>query len=242
MQRYFLLNNQFFDGYALISGQDYHHIKNVMRFKMGDEVTVVDEDGHGYLGKIAEFTNQSVKIELIEALLLDSVSSKITIAQAMIKRDRFEWFLEKATELGTHAIIPTLFEYSIIKIDEDNETKKIQRYQTIVKEASEQSRRLLVPKIHNVHKLSQISYDDYDKILICYEGATKDDSLSSVAKKLTSQMNILVIIGPEGGISPKELTMLKNKGGIICSLGKRILRSETAGLLVLSYLNTLWEC
>ena len=242
MQRYFLSNNQFFETYALISGQDYHHIKNVMRFKIDDEVTVVDEDGNGYLGRISEFTKQSVKIDFINQLSSDLVSSKITIAQAMIKRDRFEWFLEKATELGVHTIIPTLFEYSIIKIDEDNEIKKIQRYQTIVKEASEQSRRLVVPKINTIEKLSQINYDAYDKILICYEGATSDDFIGSVAKNLNSSMKILAVIGPEGGISPKELTMLKNKGGIICSLGKRILRSETAGLLVLSYLNSIWEC
>jgi len=173
---------------------------------------------------------------------MDERTSKITIAQAMIKRDRFEWFLEKATELGVYGIIPTLFDYSIIKIDEEKEGKKLQRYQTIVKEASEQSRRLVVPIIHNVTKLSQIKFEDYDKILICYEGATSDDFITAVSNQLEYSMNLLVIIGPEGGISPKEFSFLQVKGGIVCSLGKRIVRSETAGLIVLSLLNSIWEC
>lgn len=242
MQRYFVPTNQFYENYALITGQDAHHIKNVMRNNINDEVTVVDDLGHGYLSRISEITNQSIKVEFISALEPDMNHSKITIAQAMIKRDRFEWFLEKSTELGVYAIIPTLFEYSIIKIDEENELKKIQRYQTIVKEASEQSRRLVVPKIHNIQKVSQLKYDEYDKILICYEGASHDDFITTIASNLNSEMNILVVIGPEGGISPKELNLLQSKGGIICSLGKRILRSETAGLLVLSLLNSIWEC
>src|SRR5690606_26918802 len=115
--------------------QDYHHIKNVMRSRIGDELTIVDESGNGFLAKISEITNQLIKVDLINRLDSNRKQSKITIAQALIKKDRFEWFLEKATELGVYSIIPTLFEYSIIKIDEENESKKIQRYQTIVKEA-----------------------------------------------------------------------------------------------------------
>ena len=242
MQRYFLPSSQFHDNFALITEQDLHHIKNVMRFRLGDEVTVVDELGNGYLAKITELSSQFAKVEFTKKLESMIQTSKITIAQALIKRDRFEWFLEKATELGVYSIIPTLFDYSIIKIDEDNENKKIQRYQTIVKEASEQSRRFVVPPIQNVSKLSQLSFDQYDKVLICYEGATSDDFITNVVKQLDASMKLLVIIGPEGGISAKEMAFLQTKGGIVCSLGKRILRSETAGLVVLSLFNSLWEC
>jgi len=242
MQRYFIPTNQFHETYAFVMGQDLHHIKNVMRLRVDDEIIVLDESGNAFLAKITEMTNQSARVDFIENLQSETQTSKITISQALIKRDRFEWFLEKATELGVYAIIPTLFEHSIIKIDEENESKKIQRFQTIVKEASEQSRRFVLPKILNVSKLSQLPFEDYDKILICYEGATKDDFITSVAKKLEPSMKILVIIGPEGGISPKEYALLKSKGGIVCSLGKRIVRSETAGLVVLSYLNSIWEC
>ncbi len=242
MQRYFVPSSQFHEGFALVTGQDAHHIKNVMRNNINDEITVIDDFGHGFIGRITEINKISVKVELVSALDSDDKNSKITVAQAMIKRDRFEWFLEKSTELGVCEIIPTLFEYSVIKIDEENESKKILRYQTIVKEASEQSRRLMVPKIHNIHKLAQIKFEEYERILICYEGASSENFITSLASKLNSSMKILVVIGPEGGISPKELNLLLSKGGIICSLGKRILRSETAGLLVLSLLNSIWEC
>lgn len=242
MQRYFLPNSQFYENHATILGQDLHHIKNVMRLRVEDEIIVIDETGNAYLAKITEMTNQSARVDFIEKLQSDIQESKITIAQALIKRDRFEWFLEKATELGVYSIIPTLFEHSIIKVDQENESKKIQRFQTIVKEASEQSRRFMIPKIHNVYKLSQLPFEDYDKILICYEGATRDDLIISVMKQLDSSLKILVIIGPEGGISPKEFKLLQSKAGIVCSLGKRIVRSETAGLVVLSLLNSLWEC
>ena len=242
MQRYFISSSQIQESYAFITGQDHHHIKNVMRSRIGDEITIVDESGNGFLAKISEITNQLIKVDLINRLDSNIKQSKITIAQALIKKDRFEWFLEKATELGVYSIIPTLFEYSIIKIDEENESKKIQRYQTIVKEASEQSKRFVVPKIQNVMKLSQLPFEQYDKVLICYEGASSDDFIMSIVQELNSSMSILVIIGPEGGISPKELAILQSKKGVICSIGNRILRSETAGLLVLSVVNSIWEC
>jgi len=242
MQRYFVDNAHFFENHACIQGQDYHHIKNVMRMRPGDEVVVVNSSGIGFECIITEISDSVVSVDFKKQLDQNPLHSSITIAQALIKRDRFEWFLEKATEMGVAAILPTAFERSIVKIDEESENKKIQRYQTIVKEAAEQSRRFDIPRILSVSKLAQIAYGDYDKILVCYEGASSADHLSNIAQGLSHDMKILVIVGPEGGISPNEMSRLEALGGIVCSLGKRILRSESAGLLLLAYLNTLWEC
>jgi 16S rRNA (uracil1498-N3)-methyltransferase len=242
MQRYFVDNAHFFENHAYIQGQDYHHIKNVMRMRPGDEIVVLNSSGIGYESVITEISDSVVFVDFKKRLAMNPQNSSITIAQAIIKRDRFEWLLEKATEMGVAAILPTAFERSIVKIDEESENKKIQRYQAIVKEAAEQSRRFDIPRILSVSKLAQIAYGDYDKILICYEGASAADHLSNIAHDLSQDMKILVIVGPEGGISPSEMTILEEKGGIVCSLGKRILRSESAGLMVLAYLNTLWEC
>jgi len=242
MQRYFVPSKNIHLDHAYLVGQDFHHLKNVMRRRLGDEVVILSENGKAFLGKIQSLDDSEARIDFIQELENPHQNSHITIAQALIKRERFEWVLEKATELGMESFIPTAFERSIIKIEPENEAKKLIRYQTIIKEAAEQSRRFEIPKVLPVVKSNQLPFDQYDKILICYEGASKDDGLVYLAKTLSPSQKILVIIGPEGGISPHELAFFQSKGGVICSLGKRIVRSETAALVFLAYLNTLWEC
>jgi len=242
MQRYFITSEYFHKDHAYLTGQDFHHLKNVMRQRVGDEVVILNESGKAFLSKIESIGDHEARINFVQELPNLHQNSHLVIAQALIKRERFEWVLEKATELGMFALIPTAFERSIIKIEADNEPKKLLRYQTIVKEAAEQSRRFEIPVVLPVVKVNQLDFNQYDKILICFEGASEEDALVHLAKTLNASQKILVIVGPEGGISPQELAFLQSKGGIICSLGKRIVRSETAALVVLSYLNTLWEC
>ncbi|MBU1145518.1 MAG: 16S rRNA (uracil(1498)-N(3))-methyltransferase [Firmicutes bacterium] len=241
MQRYFVKNNQIRNNEALIMGNDVHHIKDVLRYKEKQEIYVLDEQGKTYLCEIIQIQKDLVTCLIKETHLPSRANYKITIAQALIKKDRFELFLEKATELGIYAIFPTIFKRSIIKIDSEREDKKISRYLSIVKEASEQSERCMMPFIYDFTSINHLPFDQYDSILVCYERADDTFLLKNVLKTMSKSENILVLIGPEGGITSDELVFLESKNAKIVSLGKHILRSETASLFILSAIRYEWE-
>lgn len=242
MQRYFVPKEQFYTDHAVITGPDVHHIRTVMRMNLGDRVGVLDNHGNGYLSEIEGISSSTVTVRFIQPLSLTTEANPFIIAQALIKRDRFEWMLEKSTELGVHAIIPTVFDHSIIKLDDERQDKKLIRYQAIVKEASEQSRRLTIPTIMPVTSIRQLPFDDVDATVVCYEKEEGSNRLSTLAPLLNPAMKIMVLIGPEGGFSENEIAFLKTKNALFCSLGQRIVRSETASLMVLSYFNEVWGC
>jgi 16S rRNA (uracil1498-N3)-methyltransferase len=241
MQRYFVKNDTIIENNVFISGSDFHHIKNVMRCSLGDLVEVVDEFGVLYSCEISGFKKDQADLTILKKQTPNKIRSKITIAQALIKKDRFELFLEKATELNVYEIIPTAFQRSIVKIDSNDESKKIIRYQSIVKEASEQSERLFLPLISSVKSLKAINYQQYDHVLVCFEREDISHHLNDVIKEIKVTDDVLVLIGPEGGISPEELKFLETKKARFVSLGSQILRSETASMYVLSSFLCEWK-
>jgi len=159
----------------------------------------------------------------------------------MIKKDRFELMLEKATELGVQAIIPTAFSRSVVKIDPIDAPRKRERFQLIVKEAAEQSQRSTIPEVGPITLLKDLPLTAFDRVFVCYEAATAADGLPSLLASVQRTDRLLFLIGPEGGITPEELADLTSRGVIVCGLGSRILRSETASIYLLSVLNHLWE-
>lgn len=236
MQRYFIHDNQIHQNLATISDQDFHHIKNVMRFKPKDRLILVTYEGRTFEATIREFTKKEVLVTLENELPAVDNAMPVTLAQALIKKDAFELVLQKATELGVEAIIPLSTKHSIVKI-EDFGKKKI-RYETIVKEASEQSERNTMPRIHELYTIETLPYENYDFVYIAYarEDAT---TLKTSIQDLPNNKNVLVLIGPEGGFSASEIQFLATKGTLV-SLGDTILRSETAALYVLSVFRHVW--
>ncbi|MBU0997412.1 MAG: 16S rRNA (uracil(1498)-N(3))-methyltransferase [Firmicutes bacterium] len=240
MQRYFIEDSQVTDGFIQVRGSDVHHMKNVMRFRIGEVAVFISKSGMIYEAEHLSFQKDEAQFRILSKTISTKKTSRITIAQALIKKDRFELFLEKSTELGVYEIIPTLFSRSIIKLDEKEESKKLLRYQNIVKEASEQSERDHLPLIKEVTKLKNIPFENYDKILVCYERVGELNLLKNHLPNLKPEDQILVLIGPEGGIAQEELDFMISKGGQVVSLGSQILRSETASLVILSALMIEW--
>ncbi len=237
MQRYFIKENQINDSIITISNQDLHHIKNVMRFKIGDSVIVVTDSLKTYLAKISEYNKSSVLLNIIEELDTVDNTLNVTLAQSLIKKDKFELVLQKATELGIKEIIPLQAKRSIIKID--NFEKKLLRYNTITKEASEQSERSSLPIISNIKTIKEIDYSKYDYIFTAY-ARNELISLNDQLKSIKKTDNILILIGPEGGFDQTEIEYLKEKSNLV-SLGNTILRSETAALYLISALRLMME-
>lgn len=237
MQRYFIHDDCFRDNKIYLKGSEIHHIKNVMRFGVGDFVEIFDYAGKGYLTEIETISKKEVILNIKKKLECNDNTLNITLAQAFIKKDKFELVLQKATELGIKKIIPLQTQHAVVKI-QDFSNKK-QRYETIVKEASEQSERIFLPEIAEMTDIYKINYHDYDVVLTAYARQEKM-SLFEEIKDIDRLKKILILIGPEGGFSKKEIEYLEEVSHLI-SLGDTILRSETAAIFLISAIRLIWS-
>ena len=232
MQRYFVskVNDKF-----VLSDNDFHHIKNVMRIKNNDHIVCV-YDNHSYICQINYIAN-NYELNIIEEITKDvELNKQVILYQALIKNDKFDLVIQKSTELGVSTIVPTVFSRSVVKVDDSKKDNKLFRYEKIVKEACEQSRRQSLPFIDNYTKVKNIKLDDDTLGLIAYENNGDYKSLSNALNELDKYNKVAIVIGPEGGFSEDEVSYLQSIGFKNVSLGKRILRSETASMYLLSVL------
>lgn len=237
MKRYFVDFNKG-DKEAKITGNDYHHLKNVLRIKIDDELYVSNEE-YIYYSRVKEITNEFILIDLLFEVKENSeLNVHVCIAQGMPKSDKFELVIQKTTELGVKEIIPVMTERSIVRLDKKKVDAKILRYEKIAKSAAEQSRRIVIPKINSFMSLGElIEYSkNYTYKCVAYEASNEDEknNLATILQKVKENDKILIFIGPEGGISDNELELLTKNGFLIISLGNRILRTETAPVFVMS--------
>ena len=236
MQQYFVnLENDKFR----LKDEDLYHLAVVLRAEKKQIACVYD--GESFL---CEFNGNkdSYEIKVIEKIDHDSeLDIDIEIYQALIRNENFDLVLQKATELGAKAIAPTIFERNVVKIEDNKKENKIKRFETICKNASEQSRRIIVPEILPIQNVKNITLKDGEIGLVCYEKNSDIKSLSNIKDEVLKANKIKVVIGPEGGISEKEYNALIDNGFYSISLGKRILRSETAAFNILSVLGFMIE-
>lgn len=236
MQRYFIDKNLTDRKDLFLTNNDLHHLKNVMRSKNGEEVVCIDIMGRVYLCKVDDIEQGLIRVvkQIDENNELDV---EVTLVYALPKGDKFEFVLQKATELGVSRVVPLLTRRCVVKSDEKKFAKKLPRYQKILKEAAEQSRRNKIPEITNVIKINSLS--DYlgDHNLVAYEEIAKSGehmALKQCLDKLISGDKVTIIVGSEGGFDLDEIKIMEEQDITACSLGKRILRSETAPLYLLS--------
>lgn len=234
MQRYFVKeknNNNF-----ILENNDIHHIKKVMRCKNNDRIEIV-YNKKVYLCNIDDIENLTLSI--IDCYEEDRESNiNITIAISLVQEQKFDLILQKLTELGVNTIIPIKTERSIVKIDNQKEEKKQIRWQNICKEASEQSHRVTIPTIEKIMTMKELINHKKEQNLIC----SLNDKTKSLQEYLTDGINdILFVIGPEGGFTNKEETFLIENGFLSTTLGKRVLRVETAAIYVASIINYVYK-
>lgn len=204
---------------------DCNHIQNVYRLNVGDKLRIVDGE-YEYFTQIIEISKKEVVVKILEKNE-DSYSLNINIDVAMgiLKNDKMNLAIQKLTEIGVKSIIPLKTERVVVRINEKKE-----KWDTVARETLKQCRGVKFTEILPVKKLAEIDYKKYDKIIFAYENSNKSKSLSEIIKQ--KDKNILYIIGPEGGITQEEVDFLKNNKAIEISLGKRILRAETAAIVV----------
>ncbi|MEC1720179.1 16S rRNA (uracil(1498)-N(3))-methyltransferase [Schinkia azotoformans] len=240
MQRYFVKNDQITENKIEISGEDAHHISRVMRMKPGENIICCSEDGQVARCEIQEITDDLCFASIVEWIDENKeLPVFVTIAQGLPKGDKLELVVQKGTEMGAHCFLPFFASRSIVKWDEKKGRKKVERLEKIAKEAAEQSHRTKVPEINEPVNFKTLLNEskNYTYKIVAYEEDAKlgeKSNLFSVLSKLASGDSLLAVIGPEGGLTEEEVSELRNNGFISCSLGQRILRTETAPLYLLA--------
>lgn len=241
MPKFFVKENQISNNKIEIVGDDVNHITNVLRMKQGEILKVCNQEtGENYIAEIINAQKNSVTCEIQEKLEETAESNvDITLYQGLPKFEKMELIIQKNTEIGVNAIVPVIMERTVVKLDEKQVSKKLERWQKIAEIAAKQSMRDKIPEIKNIIKINKISdslkNEKFDTILVAYENEEKT-MLKKELKKLENlkdkKYKIAIIIGPEGGISEREIEQLNNLGAKCVSLGRRILRTETAGIVM----------
>ena len=240
MYQFFIEPSGVQDGRIVITGSDVNHIKNVLRMHVGEKIAAVDESGERkWICEIGELRENSVRCDIVSVEDGDTeLPAKIFLFQGLPKGDKMELILQKAVELGCFEIIPVVCRRCVVKLEEKKQKSKVQRWQSISEAAAKQSGRRIIPCVHEVMRYSQaLSYAaDMDIRLIPYERAEGMAETKKLLGELKPGQKIAVFIGPEGGFEEAEIEEAKNAGVIPVTLGRRILRTETAAITALSWL------
>ncbi|MBS4536879.1 16S rRNA (uracil(1498)-N(3))-methyltransferase [Clostridium sp. D2Q-11] len=237
MNRFFVSQEDINDSIVTIKGDDIKHIKNVLRLKENDKISVCDNQDNEYIVKLDNILNEEVTGTIIEEVDIRRESNiNITLYQGFAKGSKMDMIIQKATELGVKRIVPIITDRAIVKInDKKKEDKKIDRFNKIAMEASKQSKRGTVPEVSNILSLDKAIKEIQENgsfTIVPYE----DENQVGVKDFIKDVKNrdINIIIGPEGGFEETEISQLKSINSKIVSLGPRILRTETAGFTAIA--------
>lgn len=240
MYQFFVEPKQIQGNRAYIRGKDVNHIRNVLRMRVGDELALSNgADGKEYRVGITAFCEDEIECEL-RFIKEDAVElpCEVFLFQGLPKGDKMEFIIQKAVELGVHEVIPVSMSRSIVKLDEKKSAAKCRRWQMIAEAAAKQSKRGIIPRIRDVmdFKAALAYADDMNVKLLPYELAEGMDRTRELFSSVKPEDKVAVFIGPEGGFDTKEIEQAAESGFEAVTLGKRILRTETAGMLVLAIL------
>ena len=229
------------DGLIRITGSDVNHIKNVLRIRQGEEMLVSDGTGRDYLCQAEEIAGQEVTVRILETEEEGrELPSRIWLFQGLPKSDKMEFIIQKAVELGAAGIVPVSTRNTVVKLDPKKEEAKVKRWQVIAESAAKQSKRSLVPRVSGIMTLKEafdyVESQGFSVRLIPYEHEAGMDGTKTELDAAGPGQDIAVFIGPEGGFDEREIELALSKGVRPISLGRRILRTETAGLALLSVL------
>lgn len=239
MYHFFAKDENISSEYIKITGDDVNHIKNVLRMKNGEETIISDEQGNDYSCEVFELSDDCVifKVRFVYPQGHE-LPSKIYLFQGLPKSDKMEMIIQKCVELGVYEIIPVSTKRSIVKLDNKKEESKLKRWQAISESAAKQSKRSIIPNIHSVMSFSEaLEYAaELEVRLVPYENAKGMEGTRAIFDGIKPGDGIAVFIGPEGGFDDGEIELAIKSGATPITLGKRILRTETAGMAVMSML------
>ncbi len=237
MYQFFVQEEQLTGDRISIVGSDVNHIKNVLRMKTGEKVRIsISENGRSFFGEISAVSDDEVIVSVEkEDENGTELSNRIYLFQGLPKGDKMELIIQKAVELGVYEIIPIAMKNCVVKLDDKKAASKVKRWQAISESAAKQSKRTLIPQIQMPlsWKNALKRAEDLDVVLVPYENERGMDATREIMQSIKPGQSIGIFVGPEGGFAPEEIEAVT---GHRISLGRRILRTETAGLATLSML------
>lgn len=245
MHHFFVTPEQVKETTIWIEGADVNHVKNVLRMKVGEELQISDGNNKKYLCEIASMSADSICVTIKEELVSDTeLPSKIYLFQGLPKSDKMELIVQKAVELGAYEIIPVATKRAVVKLDDKKAAKKVERWNSISEGGAKQSGRNVIPEVKQVmsYKEAMQYAKDLDVVLIPYELAEGMNETRQIIEAIRPGQSVGIFIGPEGGFETAEVEYALEQGAKAITLGKRILRTETAGLTTLSILMYHLEC
>lgn len=248
MYHFFVEENAIADGLVHITGDDVNHIRNVLRMTAGEQVIISrknDNEDVDYYCSLTQITEREVTAHIDWTEETRELTNKIYLFQGLPKGDKMELIIQKSVELGVYEVIPVAMNRSVVKLDAKKEAGKLKRWQAISESAAKQSKRSIIPAVKQVMTVKEaLSYaKEMNVKLLPYENEKGIAQTRSMISEIQAGESVAVLIGPEGGFAPEEVEAAKSSGFRTVTLGKRILRTETAGLMMLSVLAyTLEDC
>ena len=239
MQHFFVSPEQVREEKIYVEGSDVNHMKNVLRMKTGEELTIGDGDGWLYVCVVESYEEDMAVLKILEKKKDESeLPSKIYLFQGLPKQDKMELIVQKAVELGVYQVIPVATKRAVVKLDAKKAKKKVERWQQIAVSAAKQAGRGIIPAVGEVCTYAQaLKYaEELDVVLIPYELAEGMKETRAILEQVKPGMRVGIFIGPEGGFDVEEVESAMAEGIHPITLGRRILRTETAGMTMLSIL------
>lgn len=244
MYRFFVNPEQILDNEICITGKDVNHIKNVLRMKIGEQVLISNGQDREYICVIEEIRSEKVLLSICD---IDGpereLSVQVTLFQGLPKSDKMETVIQKMVELGAYEIVPVATKRCVVKLDEKKAAMKTKRWNAIAESAAKQSKRGIIPKVSEPISFKQAleKTKTMDLLLIPYEEAQNMEITRKTVSEIKPGMSIGIFIGPEGGFSEDEVILAVEHRAKAITLGKRILRTETAGMALMSVIMYFME-
>lgn len=240
MYRFFISSGQVEGEEIVITGDDVNHIKNVLRLETGDWVVACDGNGTDYVSRIQSLQSDSVLLHVEKTQDTGTeLPVRITLFQGMPKKDKLEWIIQKAVELGACEIVPVMTKRCVVRLQEEKKiTKRMERWQTIAHAAAKQCDRGVIPTVHEPVSFEEALNlsDNLEYNIIPYELQEGMQASREIVDTACTKQSLGIFIGPEGGFEPEEICQASERKIQPITLGKRILRTETAGMALLSIL------
>lgn len=239
MQHFFVIPEQVGETEIYVTGQDVNHMKNVLRMKIGEQVEISDGNNKKYLCEVSAYEEEQAVLRILEIREADTeLKSRLYLFQGLPKNDKMELIVQKAVELGAYEVIPVSMKRCVVKLDAKKAAKKVERWNSISESAAKQAGRSIIPKVSDVVSYQEAleRAEQLDVVLVPYELEEGMAETKKLLHQIQPGQSVGIFIGPEGGFEREEVEQAIEAGAHPVTLGRRILRTETAGFTMLSIL------
>lgn len=239
MQHFFVIPEQVGETEIYVTGQDVNHMKNVLRMKIGEQVEISDGNNKKYLCEVSAYEEEQAVLRILEIREADTeLKSRLYLFQGLPKNDKMELIVQKAVELGAYEVIPVSMKRCVVKLDAKKAAKKVERWNSISESAAKQAGRSIIPKVSDVvsYREALERAEQLDVVLVPYELEEGMAETKKLLHQIQPGQSVGIFIGPEGGFEREEVEQAIEAGAHPVTLGRRILRTETAGFTMLSIL------